>query len=385
MRLRKFILAAIITLLLPANALAIPAFARRIGRDCSYCHHAFPKLNETGRIYRSGGYRFADEEEWPGFPKNLESIPVALEVEIEGVYNKTIRDGRWRKDTDWKVEEVEILAGGSFGRTGRVSFFAAAGMEELEGDDGSRDFHGFLGPLFLQVNDLIGPPGQGRLNFRAGQWEVALPFLSSTGRLVKNGYFAEKELNLFTPEQRAVELNGSIVAEEESPLPTHRFALGLSREDIHDARKMRGLYGSYSLTFSEAYSIGAIFRHGKERSGPALDIRTNRYGLAAEGEVGPAIITLAYFVSDRDGREDRFDYLAELLVLPVKKVTLGIRGEILKEKARRRATSLSAMARYDITSKIYAQVELRSLSDYGHVTGSSDRERKGRFYLVALF
>lgn len=377
----------LVSILLPVAAGAMPMFARRIGRDCSYCHTTFPKLNETGLIYASNGYRFADEGEWPTTMAELkEAVPVALEIELEGVYNKTRKDGVWKKDVDKKIEEIEVMAGGSFGKTGRLSVLALAGISQLEGDDGSTDFRTFLGPLFLQVNDILGPRGEGLFNLKVGQWEIGLPFISGGRRVIHNQYFAETEFDLFTGETRAIEINGSKPGEEETDELSHRYAVGLTHEDnMHGERNIRGLYGRYSLSFRESYRVGAIFRHGKQADGPVDDIFSNRYGLAAEAEVGPAILTAGYFRSERSGKADRDNIMLESLYMPVEDVTLGARYDRLHEDHAGIASAYTASARYNITSKIYIHLEYRHKSDYDHVTSSNDKEKKARAYLVALF
>ena len=228
-------------------------FAKRIGRDCSYCHVTFPKLNETGRIFKANGFRFAEEEEWEDV-KDMSALPLAMEVEIEGLFNKTKSAGVWSDESDMKIEEVEVLAAATLGKEGKVSVLGVIGIEET--DTGFEAFsHGYI-----QINDLIGTRGEGVLNLKAGEYEVALPFLSDTQRIVKNSYLAERSLNVFSVSQRAVELNGSILGEEETSEPTHRYAIGISREDVNSDNKFKGLFASYSLTFMEKYNIGAIFR-----------------------------------------------------------------------------------------------------------------------------
>ena len=63
-------------------ASAIPAFARREGQPCTFCHSAFPKLNTTGMEYKSNGFRFPGE-----IPQNVWDLkggpPVAVIAEIE--------------------------------------------------------------------------------------------------------------------------------------------------------------------------------------------------------------------------------------------------------------------------------------------------------------
>ncbi|MEE8575410.1 MAG: hypothetical protein V3T30_08360, partial [Thermodesulfobacteriota bacterium] len=193
-----FIFFALAVLLLPGAAFAMPMFARQIGRKCTYCHSVFPKLNETGRIFKSNGYRFAEEGEWLKV-KDIKTIPVAFEVEVEGIYNRTrMAPGGWIDSSDMKVEELEVMAGGALGTSGRISVLGVLGVAQTEADDGSTDYEPFIGPAFVQVNDLIGPKGEGLLNIRGGQWEVALPNLGSMQKVVKNGYFADSVLDVFT-------------------------------------------------------------------------------------------------------------------------------------------------------------------------------------------
>ena len=288
-----FIVFTSIPILIPRDASSMPHFARRIGRTCTYCHISFPKLNETGRTFRANGYRFADEEEWMAV-KDLLTVPASLEVEVEGAYNRTRASGVKAEDSDLIVEEVELMGGGAFGKTGRVSVLGVIGV--MQHSDGS--FESFIGPSFVQVNDLVGSTGGGLLNVRAGQWEVAPAILSAGQGVIHNKYLAHTTLKVLTPEQRAIELNGQIVGEEETNWPTHRYQIGLTREDVNDSHKMQGFYGAYSLTVRERYSLAGIYRHGKEKSG-GVDVDYNRYGAAGEIELGvkgvKAILTAGGF------------------------------------------------------------------------------------------
>jgi len=44
--------------LMPGNAYAIPAFARKYKTSCATCHNGFPKLNAFGESFRRNGYQF---------------------------------------------------------------------------------------------------------------------------------------------------------------------------------------------------------------------------------------------------------------------------------------------------------------------------------------
>lgn len=367
------------SIVLPVESEAMPFFARQIGRDCTFCHTAFPKLNETGRIFRSNGYRFAEDEEWKDV-KDLTTIPIAMEVEAEGIYNKDKKSGVETTSSDMKVAEVEISMGGPMGKTGAISVLGMVGIEELS--IGSYEVD--IPSAFVQVNDLVGPTGSGMLNLKAGIWEVAMPFLSSWQKVIKNRYLAEKTLGVFTPGQTAIELNGSIVAPEESTVPTHRYNIGLTRENINNDDKLKGYYASYSLTMMEHYNLGVIYRFGRERSG-TQDVDVNKFGIAGEVEMGSALFTVGYFDSDSDSGTDLGNYLAEILYMPVPKVILGMRYDVVKEKGKEDAKAATLTGRYNLLSNVFTQLEYRKLEDDSHITGTNEDEDRFRLFLVALF
>ncbi len=364
--------------LLPADAEAMPFFARRIGRDCTYCHTLIPKLNETGRIFRSNGYRFTAEEEWKDV-RDWQTIPVSIEAEVEGMYDRLTAGGVTTESSDMKVEEVEIAAGGPMGRSGRVSALALAAFEETDGGAEAS-----INRAFVQVNDLVGPSGEGRLNLRAGKWDVGLPFLNTTGVPISNRYLADRTLNVLTAGQRAVELNGSHVKEGEDRSFAHRYSAGLSREEVFNDDKLKGFYATYSFTVNEKYSLGGIYRTGREKLG-SDDTSYNKYGVAGEVEAGPVVLTAGFFVSDRNGAAQRDDYIVEALFIPYKSLGFGARYDYLKEHGKEGVKSQSFMVRYGILSNVYAQLEYRGLEDDAHVAGDNESERRLRAFLFAIF
>lgn len=58
------------------TAQAIPAFAAKYDKVCSYCHNAWPQLNKKGREFKELGYRL---------PKDLEEKKIA-DILNEGIY-----------------------------------------------------------------------------------------------------------------------------------------------------------------------------------------------------------------------------------------------------------------------------------------------------------
>jgi len=143
----RSITTALLLLLLPGFAHAIPAFARKYKTSCLTCHEGFPRLNPTGRVFRNNGYRFP-----AGMEKTLrKEKPVSLGSEHfervwpQGVWPSDIAAtapiafhavGRlWYFDeselTSFEIpHELELLFGGTIGKT--LSYF---GMIEYEPDE----------------------------------------------------------------------------------------------------------------------------------------------------------------------------------------------------------------------------------------------------------
>jgi len=368
-----------VLILAPADAGALPMFARRIGRNCTFCHSVFPKLNETGRTFRSNGYRF-EGEEWKGV-KDWETPPVSFEVDIEGSYDRLKSSGLETEASDAKIEEVEISAGGPMGKTGKVSAIAMLVVEQT-----GSGFETRLHRAFVQVNDLAGKTGEGVLNARAGQWDVGLSFLNpATGTAIGNRYMAESALGVLSSSQRAVEINGSLVTtDEESWLPTHRYSLGISRENVNDDNKLSGYYATCSATIKETFNFGIIWRGGREADG-AVDRDYRKFGIAGEAEAGPFIFTAAFFRSMRSGRAGLGNYLGEVAYFPMHRVVLAARYDAVSESGRDRAVSKTLLARYNILVNVHTSLEYRVLEDKDLVTGANEDESRLRLSLSAVF
>lgn len=369
-----------IAILLPSAAEAFPSFARQVGRDCGYCHTAFPKLNDTGRTFLFNGYRFEAEGEWKAV-KDLQSMPVSFEVEVEGLYDNIKTAGVRAESSDLKVEEAEVIAAGAFGKDGRVTaLFSAAVLQE---NDGS--FETVIPKAFVQINDLLGPTGAGKLNLKAGIDEVGLPFLRPSSTPISNASFAETIIGAIAADQRIIELNGSITSEGDRTI-AHRYRAGIVREPVIESdNKLKGFYASWAATFDEALSVGAIFRAGQE-SIAGQDNSYQRYGVAAEAETGPFIFTAGYFKSHREGAPDGYDWLVEALYF-VKRFTFGARYEMASFEGTEAARSQTFMARYNIMSSSYVQFEYRHRQDSDRIADADggELEDKARVILVALF
>ncbi len=371
-----------LSLFVPAVSEAVPMFAREVGRDCTYCHTILPKLNERGRIYRANGYRFSAEEQWKNV-KDWTHLPLSVEIALEGFYAKTKTSGVEATSSDIVVEEFELITGGTMGKTGKVSALATVAIKQVDAV-GSTTYKSVIEQAFIRVNDLAGETGEGLLNLKAGQDVFSLPFLSNRQRPIAARYFAESAMKILNRGHRVVELNGTVVADEDSWQPTQRYSLGIGREDINSDDKLKAYYATYSATVRENFSLGFLYWGGKELYASS-DVSYRKYGAAFEGAIGPVVVTAGVFRSDRNDAPDLRDTLVEVFYTPLAKFSLGARHEFFRMKGVQGAKSQSLMARYSILSNAYGQLEFDRVIDRGHAAGTVEDEKKTVFQIVTLF
>jgi len=114
------------------TAQAVPSFARDTGKNCSYCHNAWPQLNKKGRLYKELGYRLPDSKIM-SFKDIVEegAFPVSAVIAARPYDKKDSGDRKIRA-----IHEVEIMAAGQIGG-GWSGFF------ELEAEDEDTNARGF--------------------------------------------------------------------------------------------------------------------------------------------------------------------------------------------------------------------------------------------------
>jgi hypothetical protein len=163
-RLRRQIVAAAagFTVLAGASsASAIPAFARRYGVACDYCHQGYPKLNPMGQRFKERGLRMAQEDpfvvsEW------LRGVPLSLRASGAQAFVERI--------DDQTSGVAKAISAGSLGR--RLSYWADYLLTAQEGDD---TFDGRVDNAWAQVEVVHG----GRLYAKGGRFELDLPFTAA--------------------------------------------------------------------------------------------------------------------------------------------------------------------------------------------------------------
>ena len=174
---RVLLITALLALLTPSVAHAIPAFARRYGVPCATCHTAIPRRNEFGDAFRKAGYR------WPGLvdenagvaPIEMRGVsagrtllpaqvPVALSTSLGATYTD---DPNVEDSVALGRPTINVLFGASLG-----PHISAFGITTTEGQ---------LEELVLQ---LARPWGRPELNLRLGLIEQTTTLFKSNEALI---------------------------------------------------------------------------------------------------------------------------------------------------------------------------------------------------------
>ncbi|CUS31318.1 hypothetical protein [Candidatus Nitrospira nitrificans] len=383
----------LLTIMAPQEAKSIPAFSRQTEKSCSTCHQALPKLNQTGQSFRMNGFRFPEDKEWSDI-QDMKHVPVSTRIIVEAEYNNA---GNSKPTSKLGVATIELMAGAPLGKTGIFSPYI---------DIGYANRTVAINQAYGQVNDLIGATGHGLLNLRFGQFDIALPFLSHSQRVMRQRYFAQSALGLLgaraqtvTPPgvavadeaiefyNTAVELNGQLVGDT----LTHRYMVGVFQpQQLTEVNRLEnpGVYATYALTLFDNYQIGAIYKRDVVNN-PSVVIpdgrkALNKWGIAGEGKFGPLIVTAGYFRSASLDRRDFQNVLVEGLYIPNKTWSFGARWDHLMQQGAQSGSRTTAMIRYHITTSVYAQGEWRVTNSFN--TGQFEPDSlQGRLFMNAGF
>ncbi len=239
---------------------AIPYFARKYKTSCSTCHDAITKRNPSGEAFRRNGYRIplketrvtkekpvplgaeAWKELWPDavWPGSLPaSFPLAAFTLMR--LSQDFQEQNKGNRTEFVMPVFfNLLFGGTFGED--VSFFG-----EWSAFSAGVNARG-LQRLFIQLNDVIGPPNH--FNVRIGRFEPGITDgYVSTQRMTSSepitlGYNPSGGWSASDP-QSGIELNGII---------NHRFyyAAGIvngESKTIADPGDQKDFYGRIAYQF----------------------------------------------------------------------------------------------------------------------------------------
>lgn len=166
--------------MMPRDADAIPAFARKYKITCSLCHAPFPRLTAFGEQFAGNGFQLARGETpldtvFTGDPalRLMRDIPLAIRLDA---YVSGLSGGSDVIATDLKTPwAIKLLSGGQI--TDDVAYYLYFFMSERGEVAGLED-------AYLQFNDFVGSGW----DLLVGQFQVSDPLYKRELRLQYEDY-----------------------------------------------------------------------------------------------------------------------------------------------------------------------------------------------------
>jgi len=164
------------------NANAIPAFARKYGFSCNVCHvPGFPKLNDTGNIFRDQGYQLGGDGDLPTHEGiTMGYFPLSFRTTV-GYQTASVRtDGSGVTTGGFGFTGLDILSFGLLHRDISFGLVLTPGLGGAGFGTGASD--GDLEAAYVRLNRLerfLGvqsETGTYLMNLKVGKFELDVPF-----------------------------------------------------------------------------------------------------------------------------------------------------------------------------------------------------------------
>jgi hypothetical protein len=165
--------------LVPENAGAIPAFARKYRMSCTTCHAPVPRLKEYGNDFAANGFRLEGKEPKRFYPDTGDDLltlqrelPIAIRFDAYFLYEYEKESTR----TDFQTPfGLKLLSGGSIAKNiGYYLYFFMSEKGEIAGVEDA----------YIHFNDLFGVD----FDMLVGQFQVCDPLFKRELRLTYADY-----------------------------------------------------------------------------------------------------------------------------------------------------------------------------------------------------
>lgn len=164
------------------EAEAIPAFARKYGFTCNVCHvPGFPKLNDTGNLFRDRGYQLGTDQDLPTFQDiTIGYWPVSFRTTV-GYQGANLRvDGQGISSGGLGFTGLDLLSFGLIHRHISFGIVYTPGLGSAGFGVGSTAGQGDLEAAFIRLNNLErflgGSANTYLMNLKVGKFELDVPF-----------------------------------------------------------------------------------------------------------------------------------------------------------------------------------------------------------------
>ena len=277
--------AALLALLVPEDAFAIPAFARKYDMSCNVCHSPVPKLKPYGDEFAANGYQMKGNEP-PRFVRQtgddrlflMRELPLAIRVDG---YARYVKGNNPESDIEWPYI-LKILSGGQIAHD--VSYFFYFLFDERGEIAGVED-------AFLYFNDLW----SSEVDLMVGQYQVADPIFKRELRPM----FEDYEIYKVKPGNAKADLTYDRGLTVSTALSTGTDVLvsvlngnGIgAAAGTFDDDPYKNAFVRLAQPVDSLIKIGGLAYWGKERYGNGTINRTTMFG--GDGSISFGIVELA--------------------------------------------------------------------------------------------
>lgn len=297
MRLQKTLIGFIclffaLTLVLPTDSNAIPAFARRYKVSCTTCHAPIPKLKPYGDEFAGNGFIMVENEKERDYITAGDDLlwlnkdfPVAVRFDAYALV-----DDKSRVDKDLQTPwGLKFMSGGTlYKNIGYYFYFYLSERGEVAG----------IEDAYVHFDNVFGTP----LDIMVGQFQTSDPLMKRELRLTFEDYVFYKT---------NIGLSGTNLAYDRGLMfvygieKTGTDLIGLvvngnGKEEAGDDKKFDDdKYKNFGLRVNQGIgdlmSIGGYFYQGKEKKS-SIDNEITYYGPDFNLTVGPVEVTAQYMV-----------------------------------------------------------------------------------------
>ncbi len=177
-----FALLTVLAALIPQEAGAVPAFARRYKISCTTCHDVFPRLKDYGEEFAGNGFIIPEEEKDRDYViagddllRLNKDFPLAVRFDAYAVYDKD-RDTEYDLQAPWGMK---LLSGGALApHVGYYFYFYLAERGEVAG----------IEDAIIHFDNLFDT----ELDIAVGQFQTSDPLLKRELRLTYEDYLLYK-------------------------------------------------------------------------------------------------------------------------------------------------------------------------------------------------
>ena len=312
------------------TAEAVPSFARDTGKNCSYCHNAWPQLSKKGRLFKELGYRLKEGENM-SFKDMAEENNVGVSaVLVARPYDK--KDSK--EDANMRaLHEVEVIVAGAVGENW-------SGFFEIEAEDEAQGEYGFeVGIPAAVLSYNYNKAFNVQLNWGQSMWADPYGFIGDHFRMTRGHVatidksFDGSDGNIRSRRQNLV-LTGR-------PIDNLFYSVGLSAQadspagsdstDVSEGKDASTIHARVAFDITPDIMIGGFVVDGEiagltctaagvpdaacTAAGDVVPARPNsddansqleyqRIGLDAQADIGDTRVQLMFVSASDDGEAD---------------------------------------------------------------------------------